>query len=59
MINYKIIGRMKPGTQNPETEKFYATVVSPGKIDIEGLAKRISGMCTVTRADCLAVGSIS
>ena len=55
MINYKIIGRMKPGTQNPETEKFYATVVSPGMIDIEGLAKRISGMCTVTRADCLAV----
>lgn len=55
MINYKIVGRQKPGSQDPETEKFYATVVSPGLIDIEGLAKRISGMCTVTRADCLAV----
>lgn len=55
MINYKIVSKQKPGTQDPENLKYYASVVSPGLIDIEGLAKRISGMCTVTRADCLAV----
>ena len=55
MINYRIVGRQKPGTQEPEYLKYYAQVVSPGMIDMEGLAKRISGKCTVTRADCLAV----
>lgn len=55
MINYRIVGRQKPGTQEPENLKYYAQVVSPGMIDMEGLAKRISGKCTVTRADCLAV----
>lgn len=55
MVNYRVIARQKPGTTEPEYVKYYASIVSPGIIDIEGLAKRISGMCTVTRADCLAV----
>lgn len=55
MISYKVVSRQKPGTSDPENLKYYATLVNPGKIDIEGLAKRISSTCTVTRADCLAV----
>lgn len=55
MINYKIVGKQKAGTGNPETVKYYACLVNPGIMDIEGLAKRISSTCTVTRADCLAV----
>lgn len=55
MINYKIQGKQKPGTDEPQYLKYYACIVSPGVINMEGLAKRISTMCTVTRADCLAV----
>lgn len=55
MINYRVISKRKPGSDNPEEVKYYACVVSPGQMNIESLAKRISNTCTVTRADCLAV----
>lgn len=53
MINYRIVKRHKPTDQ--EQQKYYACLVNPGCINIEGLAKRITSTCTVTRADCLAV----
>lgn len=55
MLNYKVVSRQKPGSQTPDTIKYYACLVNPGVMDIEGLAKRISSTCTVTRADCLGV----
>lgn len=55
MLNYKIVGKQKPGTSDPANLKYYAYLVHPGVITIEGLAKRIASNCTVTRADCLAV----
>ena len=55
MINYRVVSKRKPGSDNPTEVKYYACVVSPGQVTIESLAKRISNTCTVTRADCLAV----
>lgn len=55
MINYKVVCRQRPGSSEPVDLKYYASLVNPGVIDIEGLAKRITSTCTVTRADCLAV----
>lgn len=54
MLHYRIVERKKPG-DDFAASKFYGCLVNPGIIDLDGLAKRISGNCTVTRADTLAV----
>ena len=51
---YKIIERKNPrNTDGPA--KFYAYIVNMSKIDIDELATRISGTCTITRSDVLGV----
>ena len=53
-MNYKVIERKDPRT--PEAPgKYYGFIVNLSKIGIEEIATRISGTCTVTRHDCLAV----
>ena len=53
-MNYKVIERKAP--RNPEAPgKYYGFIVNLSKIGIEEIATRISGTCTVTRHDCLAV----
>lgn len=54
IMNYKVIERKDP--RNPEAPgKYYGFIVNLSKIGIEEIATRISGTCTVTRHDCLAV----
>lgn len=36
-------------------EKFYATAIADGDVDLERLAELISYQCTVTESDCYAV----
>lgn len=51
---YKVIERKDP--RNPEGEgKYYGMIVNMSEIDLDEIATRISGTCTVTRHDCLAV----
>ena len=53
-MNYKVIERKDP--RNPEAPgKYYGFIVNLSKIGIEEIATRISGTCTVTRHDCLAL----
>lgn len=54
MLHYRIVERKKPGDDFAPI-KYYGCLVNPGIIDLDGLAKRISSTCTVTRADTLAV----
>lgn len=54
MLHYRIVFRKKPGDEFTPG-KYYGCIVNPGKIDLNGLAKRIGSNCTVTRADTLAV----
>ena len=52
MLNYRVIKRKHPKS---EKEQYYASIVNFGKLDVDDLAERISGSCTVTRTDCLVV----
>ena len=54
MLHYRVVEKKRPGDEFTEG-KYYGCLVNPGKIDLNGLAKRISATCTVTRADTLAV----
>ena len=54
MLHYRVVEKKRPGDEFTEG-KYYGCLVNPGKIDLNGLAKRISAACTVTRADTLAV----
>lgn len=54
MLHYRIVEKTNPAAPD-EPGKYYARLVNPGVIDVEGLAKRISSNCTVTRSDTLAV----
>ena len=54
MLHYRVVERKNPAKKE-EPGLYYGCLVNPGIIDIEGLAKRISATCTVTRADTLAV----
>lgn len=51
---YKVISRKNPQKRD-EAPKFYGVIVNMDQIGIEEIASRISGNCTVTRHDCLAV----
>lgn len=51
---YKVIQRPLPGT-DPVEKKWYATALAAGEVTLENMAYRLSGTCTVTRADIMAV----
>lgn len=54
MLHYRVVKRKNPTDEFSEG-MYYGCLVNPGKIDVDGLANRISATCTVTRADTLAV----
>ena len=54
MLHYRVVEKKRPGDEFTEG-KYYGCLVNPGKIDLNGLAKRISAACTVTRADTLGL----
>lgn len=53
-LTYSVVERKDP--LNPETQgKFYAQAQARGEAGIRELSQRIQQMCTVTRADVMAV----
>ena len=55
-MNYKVIERKRPARTRKQPGKVITvSIVQPLQIGIEEIATRISGTCTVTRHDCLAV----
>lgn len=53
-LTYSVVERKDP--QNPEIEgKYYAQAQARGEAGIRELSQRIQQMCTVTRADVMAV----
>lgn len=53
-LTYSVVERKDP--QNPETPgKFYAQAQARGEAGIREISQRIQQMCTVTRADVMAV----
>ena len=52
MIPVIVVSKKKPGT---DEKKFYMQVAPTVSITLEQVARNISGRCTVTETDCLAV----
>ena len=52
MIPVIVVSKKKPGT---DEKKFYMQVAPTVPITLEQVARNISGRCTVTETDCLAV----
>ena len=53
-LTYSVVERKDP--QNPDVEgRYYAQAQARGEAGIRELSQRIQQMCTVTRADVLAV----
>ena len=53
-LTYSVVERKDP--QNPDVEgKYYAQAQARGEAGIRELSQRIQQMCTVTRADVMAV----
>ena len=55
MINYKIVKRGQPGVAGGGTQKYYASPLYSGDIDVLGIARKLSGKSTLTRTDIVAV----
>ena len=53
-IKFKVLPRKNPQDQLAP-EKFYASAVADGDVDLDRLAELISYQCTVTATDCYAV----
>ena len=53
-IKYKVLPRKNP-QDLLAPEKFYATAIADGEVDLDRLAELISYQCTVTATDCYAV----
>lgn len=53
-VKFKVVSRKNP-QDIAAPEKFYATAIADGEIDLERLAELIAYQCTVTEADCYAV----
>lgn len=47
-IDYKVLGIQKPGSQNPETTKYYPRPAAAQRVEIEELADEISYSTTLT-----------
>jgi hypothetical protein len=54
-VKLKVIQRGQPGVEGGGTKQFYASVISVGETDIEGLTQRIEKISTVSGADIRAV----
>ena len=53
-VTYSVVSRKKPGEPLGEP-KFYAQAQARGEADIRSISDHIQQMCTVTRADVMAV----
>lgn len=53
-IKFKVLPRKNP-QDLLAPEKFYASAVADGDVDLDRLAELISYQCTVTATDCYAV----
>lgn len=53
-IKYKVLPRKNP-RDITAPEKFYASAIADGHVDLDRLAELISYQCTVTATDCYAV----
>lgn len=54
-IKFKIISRGEPGVKGGGQKKFYASPVSDGEVDLDGLTRAIEKISTVSGADIRAV----
>ena len=54
-IKFNVIERGEPGVAGGGTKKFYASSITDGEVDIEGLTKQIEKISTVSGADIRAV----
>jgi predicted histone-like DNA-binding protein len=53
-VKYKVLPRKNP-QDLLAPEKFYASAIADGDVDLDRLAELISYQCTVTETDCYAV----
>jgi predicted histone-like DNA-binding protein len=54
MIKFRLIPKRNP-QNNTAPEKFYATAIADGEVDLEFLAEQIAYETTLTETDCYAV----
>lgn len=54
MIKFRLISKRNP-QDNTAPEKFYATAIADGEVDLEFLAEQIAYETTLTETDCYAV----
>jgi len=53
-VKYNIVERGRPDHPQAGT-KFYPSIQSSGRVSLRQLSRRISGMCTVSTPDTMAV----
>lgn len=54
-VTYSVVGRVNPANRESGEVKYYAQSQARGEMGIREIAERIHQMCTVTRADVMAV----
>lgn len=54
-INYKVVSKQKPGTQDPENLKYYPQLVRSQQMQEADIAQMIADRCTVKAPDVRGV----
>lgn len=54
-VTYSVVGRVNPSESDGGEIKYYAQSQARGEMGIREISERIHQMCTVTRADVMAV----
>ena len=54
-VTYSVVGRVNPADRDSGEMKYYAQSQARGEMGIREISERIHQMCTVTRADVMAV----
>lgn len=54
-VTYSVVGRVNPADRESGDVKYYAQSQARGEMGIREISERIHQMCTVTRADVMAV----
>ncbi|HJH64136.1 MAG TPA: HU family DNA-binding protein [Bacteroides mediterraneensis] len=54
-VTYSVVGRVNPADRESGEVKYYAQSQARGEMGIREISERIQQMCTVTRADVMAV----
>lgn len=54
-VTYSVVGRVNPADRESGEVKYYAQSQARGEMGIREISERIHQMCTVTRADVMAV----